>query len=609
MLISCVECASAVSLARRLARAGEAVEAPVARANVCACAPGSAEVALAYGGDDPAAAAAGGGGGGGGGGGFLARKMKKKLKRKSLHAKVAALDMSDVRVKNAPGYDARLQYEESKANASGFFFGGFVRADFGGLSEKNAQRALKIAGEKKLPPPDMAAAGAVTVLGESLLTLEAIQKRFVAPRVPWFAVPRIEKGGKEAKLTMDLAAAFQPWDALKNSKIWQPRTEESDARNVVDTPNILAAAFEKDWFYVRPKVCRFVKDEKQLDGVKACMKASFAALRAIFLHYKTIGEIDQSFYITGRGYKQLCKDAGLEKVPGISAAQLDAVFVATNVEINAPEFEGLNDKNQDNAIERFEFLEAVLRLALLLYKGLAKRMAPAAVLQKFLDDKLLPKCSFVEPNTFRTEQLYNEEVEVSLEPELENLRAIHADFATASRGTKGLPMLSMKEYVALLTEGNFIDEGGGGARGRRGAAAARKGKGGAAAGGFGLQEAKLAFVQSKLISRDEMKGDRHELLSFIDFVEVLGRAALVKVMPDTGLASAQDPRALGDKMAALAKALIAGIFSNERRKHLRSKLRGAGQLLGALAAFGKKGKKKKGLKSALKGMKKKRGAK
>ena len=117
-----------------------------------------------------------------------------------------------------------------------------------------------------MPPPDMAAAGAVTVLGESLLTLEAIQKRFVAPRVPWFTVPRIEKGGKEAKLTMDLAAAFQPWDALKNSKIWQARTEESDARHVLDTPNILAAAFEKDWFYVRPKVCRFVKDEKQLDG-------------------------------------------------------------------------------------------------------------------------------------------------------------------------------------------------------------------------------------------------------------------------------------------------------------------------------------------------------
>ena len=99
-----------------------------------------------------------------------------------------------------------------------------------------------------------------------------------------------------------------------------------------------------------------------------------------------------------------CKQAGIIDKK-ISRGVIDTYFKATNFE------EVDQDNNDDNALNRFEFLEILLRIARGKYMDYGKETQLAYALMKLLQTYILPMVPKLWPlQSWRNEQLWSTEV-------------------------------------------------------------------------------------------------------------------------------------------------------------------------------------------------------
>eukprot|EP00899_Mesostigma_viride_P010577 jgi/Mesvir1/19520/Mv06897-RA.1 len=189
-------------------------------------------------------------------------------------------------------------------------------------------------------------------------------------------------------------------------------------------------------------------------------------------------------------------------VASFTPATLSRVFAASNLEDAGDEEAAAND---DNALLRFEFLEALVRLAL---------EEDGATLQS-LDDFLsrltfhhLPMECFVNRNAFRADRLF-------VEPALDVIKAYREEMAaiySASRG-HGSAAVPIESWIKMLKRCDMFDAPG-------------------VHPGFHEPEARLCFMASQMRVIDEIRRrPAYVTLTFCEWVEALFRAAEMRALP------------------------------------------------------------------------------
>jgi hypothetical protein len=194
----------------------------------------------------------------------------------------------------------------------------------------------------------------------------------------------------------------------------------------------------------------------------------------------------------------------------IKRSDCDTIFIVCNFQPDKKSAEA--QVNVENAMMRYEFLEALVRSALAKYgKGQATDDVAEAV-RMLLEKNVIPNLpagGALVTNDFRTHRLYNEDVDLLYKKHQVMLKAMWSRYRLKPIGG-GLrtKVVRMEGWLQLMNDAQLVD------------------------GQFTLQDSTLAYLWSRMQTVDEIKDYQKMIsLSFIDFLEALGRVADMKSFP------------------------------------------------------------------------------
>jgi hypothetical protein len=161
-----------------------------------------------------------------------------------------------------------------------------------------------------------------------------------------------------------------------------------------DTEEMLRKMFETDFGY--SKIHRIIKNnDMELEMVKETLWLNYVKIKGVYLHCTVNSEYP---IMTWNDFTILCnKIKIIDK--NCNLATIDRIYIATNVNFN-------NNSNADRDLNRYEFLEILVRLANTKYKDTYICGTYAEALQKLLDDHLYANIDSLNPKPFRESQIY-----------------------------------------------------------------------------------------------------------------------------------------------------------------------------------------------------------
>ena len=243
-------------------------------------------------------------------------------------------------------------------------------------------------------------------------------------------------------------------------------------------------------------------------------------------------------------YEHFVRDAIDPKIlkSPLKYQEMVRVFITVNLEEDKTTDESI--VNNDIRLMMSEFLEAVLRISRILH-GKPCGGRASACLEAFLDDALprLPRAALEDSNLYLRVRLYLEPVSAALEPHLKLFNAVWTVYGlkNATKRQRGMNKAGVSvrfslEAWARLMQGSGMFEGEKAieAKEHSGAAAAEGGHHGeedgsvrSAAGAVALprSDAKLVFLQSRMLVTNEYNMEKATTLTFVDFLEAFCRLA------------------------------------------------------------------------------------
>eukprot|EP00198_Chlamydomonas_reinhardtii_P011316 XP_001700653.1 predicted protein [Chlamydomonas reinhardtii] len=291
-----------------------------------------------------------------------------------------------------------------------------------------------------------------------------------------------------------------PWRGLGKS-VFGGRPKENDSRAFTNRPGIERDIFDKDWLRANAKK-RFGQlitkhcpgGTAQAEQVRALVKERYGQLLLIFDYYSVMcaGSADPfSMHLVAWGALMaqcgVCEREGGGRGEGeaggsaVRPADLDRIFLAANYEEDKASEE--SKANLDNALMRFEFIEALLRTAVANGGSLATRSAwepvvdLAGAVRRLLDECIIPRVvpgALVDPDEFREMRLYTQDVDELYDKHAALLKAIYGHYKDLARDSGAAGWLDLPEWLELLGEGRLYHSH------------------------FTVREARLAFVWSRM---------------------------------------------------------------------------------------------------------------
>lgn len=312
-----------------------------------------------------------------------------------------------------------------------------------------------------------------------------------------------------------------PWTLDKS--IFKPRRREADSRDYFDNAKVRNRAFETDWARVASKdrVHRMVQkqsggDAAAMNKVKEVVKAKFGAIIAIFDYYATVGSGDV-FSMQMNAFGEFCDVADITDTTSklCKPKDLQTVFIATNVEDDKSTAE--SKVNHDRSLHRFEFLEALIRIAINAFIKTGEMTHVADAVERLLKDKVL---AHMDPGSqachdrdlWRRQRLYTEECDLVLrEFQAELHRVFNWYVGTKVASSQRATRLTIKNFLNMLEQLGLLNDD------------------------FTQREATLCFTWSRMLVGDELLSrDKYITITFTDFLEVMGRCADMVSLPTTG---------------------------------------------------------------------------
>jgi len=336
------------------------------------------------------------------------------------------------------------------------------------------------------------------------LTDVGLARPFFFP--PVMAARRHMRGETVAQVEEDPA-----W--MVDVSVYARRRAESEGKAFFDYKAVYDKRIENDWNNAISKQ-RFRKviakaDDEGAAGLKEELQETmevfqeYGAVLARTFNYYTCGQTeadDSMFTLKMNAWGQLSRDMGFanNKSKFCKTADVDNVFIAANFEEDADS--SLGQTNDDLALMRFEFLEALTRVALLKFgkeQGVSDVSDSVRMLLEAMQPKL-PQLVKQDSNVFRV-RLYSQAVAETFEEYLPILQALYAFF----RSKNHKKCLHLEHWLGLCSMGGWT----------RGAE-------------LGTYWAKVAFVWSQMAMSDEVKLRAKLLsLSWVEYLEAIARVA------------------------------------------------------------------------------------
>jgi hypothetical protein len=350
------------------------------------------------------------------------------------------------------------------------------------------------------------------------------------------------------ELTTTVASVFKetfedikprkPW--LINKSVFEPRRRESDAKAYLDTEAIEKAALAEDVSHVfsKPSFVTFFNgtcasgDRAAMNKrLRAAVEEWFQLITTCFSYYSgsTSGYGGEGIYSMGLNeWSDFTISSGVinddAKAKGeqcnpqggatLRRTDVDGVFIATNYEDKSSDAGGLQSQ-----FMRHEFVEACIRVAVLVAREEDSRVPGADItdgnkggtvdagraLQVYLREYVerhVRKDIQHDPNDFRTSYLYFEEVDTCFGKYHAALKAMYNAYRLREQGAAAHrpKRLNPSGWDLLMKDTDLIST-------------------------VSFAVLRLAMMQSRMLCANGIDRDRNTNLTFVDFLEALGRLA------------------------------------------------------------------------------------
>ena len=116
--------------------------------------------------------------------------------------------------------------------------------------------------------------------------------------------------------------------------------------------------------------------------------------------------------------------------------------------------------NKKNTLNRFQFIDALVQLALTKFVKTGKCTSAYDAVSKLLEENILPNSDMVVQRNFRLQRMYVESVDVALKRNIGVIEALYKKYS----GRENLPgekpkTVSSGEWAMLCADANLVDDG------------------------------------------------------------------------------------------------------------------------------------------------------
>ena len=352
----------------------------------------------------------------------------------------------------------------------------------------------------------------------------------------------------DASLLED-ASVEDDWDIKKS--LFGDREHTADSRSFFDTPQVVRRALHKDFARMQhePRVAKLISRESlevkegnvaieaEMKRIEGALGDSYLLILQAFDYYCLLANnfTESAFEMGENSYNRFCHDCELLE-GNLTSEICQQNFIAVNVESDKKSAE--SKINDDKSLMRMEFIEIVIRLAIVKYKEESNHDVCEAI--KMLIDRNirenLPAIARVESNEFRETRFYYRDVEEVYLSHLKVLKLIYKKYKNF-KPVGGSALFSLPSWMQFLKDSSMIGE--------------------MDEGDFTTREAMLAFFYSRMTVIDEVKHrSKFVSLSFTDFLEAIGRVTdMLSVPSDEDMREAKAINIVDyrDRMHELAK--------------------------------------------------------
>eukprot|EP00949_MAST-11_sp_MAST-11-sp1_P004880 g4880.t1 len=310
--------------------------------------------------------------------------------------------------------------------------------------------------------------------------------------------------------------------ALKKEKVensfkleescFHARPRETDAKDWYDSKQTLVRACQADLSHakrVRGLCQPGSEGDPEYEELRKALQRNYRVLFYTYKHYCSSDAQFGPFLMTWNAFTKFATRTGLIDKRNARLRDLDNIFIAVNAQSEAEE------ENNSKALTRFEFVEAVVRLAMTRYPNPDKRIS---ISFKQAASKHIVPCFHTDwhLDAFRKNHLYTREVDDILASKVYRLRLrkIYKKFvdarASKDRQARNVRLLDIEGWTNMLKSADCFKKN------------------------FTKLTAAVAFAQSQMITVDEQtrshsqaKRDTHDFATWTEFLEALVRAAVM----------------------------------------------------------------------------------
>jgi hypothetical protein len=176
-----------------------------------------------------------------------------------------------------------------------------------------------------------------------------------------------------------------------------------------------------------------------------------------------------------------------------------------------------NPRNPANSLVRYQFLEIIVRLALDKYLRKKVVATPSEAVQKLFEE-MWPILSKYDSNTWRWERYICEDVDLVYKAHRPILESIWSRYSIRMKKPGQKNFMCLEEYTDVVTNSGLVNEF------------------------FVARETDLCFNLAMMTQIDELSNDRYREMTFVEYLEALGRACDEASLPPLGEVISEDSK-------------------------------------------------------------------
>ena len=325
---------------------------------------------------------------------------------------------------------------------------------------------------------------------------------------------------KEREKTVTVAAVAQKWTLPKS--VFAPRIKDADSKDFYDFTTkqsaLLLKCIAAD--FKRTKIENVVKDEAELRKVKLVLTENYANIVEVFRYYSAAQLVGSDpFFMTMTTFGDVCEAARLYDGETFNTSDADRTFIAANVERTDLKTvpSSLKGRNTIKYMCRYEWLEALVRIAIRKFVESKLEANVSSGLVRLLEEHIFPFCQYTITDDWRSLRLYNEACDGAVRDHLDTILTIYKKYSGKKNNPSERKCMSLDEWMAFVDAYHLQDDD------------------------FTEREQRAAFAFSVPLVVDELHKTKAlpDQLTLVTFIECLARSVelmdpsrVTKVLPN-----------------------------------------------------------------------------